>query len=374
VLGASAAGYVSALALAAKGRDVIILDVPGSATESPLADWMPADTFGLCRPLRAVRTAGTDGAFRAVCFYSSDLGRQAAYRQRSIAGYVLRSTALLKALDRAAGAAGVSRLRPRQAVEVHLEEHAVALSAGTRTVRAALLLIARDRPAEVVARLQLPVRAVPTAALTVFGLDAPIGRGKCRGALGGALHVVALSEGERFGMFFTAGPMLHVRIVARAYTASGEHAGPAPPVQPDELAELIGRLQKADMLPPRLELNKAAAALWRPPGGVALELETHLAKRTLLVGTAGGFASALAGQTLDPSIRSALVAADVAERALRSDRPQEVLAEYKTQWRDLLADRIRPTGASLQMLMPMVLANKAMAQRFARALLYGENL
>lgn len=68
------------------------------------------------------------------------------------------------------------------------------------------------------------------------------------------------------------------------------------------------------------------------------------------------------------------MAADVADRALRSSAVQDTLAEYKQQWRGPLADRIRPLGTSLQMLVPMILSNKAMAERFARAILHGENI
>jgi len=364
VLGATAAGYASALTLA-RTHQVVLLDGARSATESPLADWIPADVFGVCPALRRVKTTGTDGAFRAVEFHSAQLDRSASYRSRSAAGYVLRSAKFLKALDQAARRAGVRRVRVHERVEPDLQESAVVLPAGRRTLRASLLLIAQDSPQEVVTALRLPVRSVPTGHLNACGLDLPLPRGRADTPPGSALHVVAVPGGERVGMFFVAGNVLHVRIVS---------AGTSTPAGADELGQLISDLRDAGLVPAKLNLARATAARWRPPGGVALELETHLAKRTLLVGTAGGFAAALAGQTLDASIRSAMVAAEVVAKALKSDRPQEVLADYKSQWRDLLADRIRPTGTSVQMLMPMVLSNEAMAQRFARALLYGDRL
>jgi flavin-dependent dehydrogenase len=365
VLGATAAGYVAALELARQGHSAIVLDVPRSGRESPLADWLPADVFEVCRPLRAVKPAGLEGPFRAIQFHSDQLDREALYRQRATAGFVLRSARLLRALGGAARRAGIDSLRAKQAPRHELQESAVALEVGGQTVRAALLLIAQDSPADVIAGLRLSVRSVPTANLSLCGLDAPMPRGQARRNIGGALHLIAFGRGEQLGMFFAAGAVLHVRII------SGQAQAPA---DVEALSGLIGRLQRGGLLPQTLDLSRAVAAIWRPPGGVALELETHLAKRTLLVGTAGGFASAMTGQTLDPSIRSAMVAADVAARALKASQPQEVLADYKSQWRDVLADRIRPAGTSLQMLMPMVLANKAMAERFARAFLYGENI
>lgn len=374
VLGATPAGYVAAITLAKKGRKVIVLSAPGSATESPLADWIPADVVKACPALRSVRSSGMEAPFRQVQFHSADLEQQAAYRSRTTAGYLLRRSNLLSAFAKAARRAGVDRAELTGPSAVELQESAVAVRA-KRPCQAALLLIAQDRPAEVIARLALPARSVPVGQITVCGLDIPAGRAR----LDKALHVVARPGGaERLGMFFGAGRVLHVRILSIAPAAAGRTAEPAKPASEGQLIEALGQLvaslQGGGLLPARLSLSKATAAIWRPPGGVALELETHLAKRSLLIGTAGGFASAMSGQTLDPSVRSALVAADVVDRALRSKRLQEALAEYKRKWRNKLADRIRAPGTSLKMLLPIVFANKTMANRFARALLYGESL
>jgi flavin-dependent dehydrogenase len=177
--------------------------------------------------------------------------------------------------------------------------------------------------------------------------------------------VVAFGGTDMMGVFFAVGGLLHVRIISAAF---------APPATIDSLVKLISGLQGKDLIEGRLELNKAKAAIWHPPGGMALELEMHTAKRTMLVGTAGGFASATTGQTLDPSVRSALVAADVADKALHSRKVQEAIWQYKNQWREKLAQRIRPSGTSLQMLLPMVLSNKAIMGKFAKAFLYGKSL
>ena len=313
VLGATPAGYVAAITLAKKGRKVIVLSATGSATESPLADWIPADVVKASAALGSVRSSGMEAPFRHVQFHSADLSQQAAYRSRATAGYVLRRSNLLSAFAKAARRAGVDRAELTGASAVELQEGAVAVRA-KRPCQAALLLIAQDRPAEVIARLALPARSVPVGQITVCGLDIPAGRAR----LDKALHVVARPGGaERLGMFFGAGSVLHVRILSIAAPAApGRTTAPAKPASEGQLVEAIGRLvarlQGGGLLPARLSLSRATAAIWRPPGGVARERETHLAKRSLLIGTAGGFASAMSGQMLDASIRSALVAvADV---------------------------------------------------------------
>ncbi|MHC4717447.1 MAG: NAD(P)/FAD-dependent oxidoreductase [Planctomycetota bacterium] len=365
VLGATAAGYVSAITLARMGHSVVLADVPKSPTESPLADWLPADLAADCPAVRAVRSTGMEGPFRGFCFHSADGEREATWRRRTVAGYVVRSANLLSALNRSARSLGVDVRRTGAPVRPDLGEHTVSMTLARRTVRARLLLIAKDGPTQVLAGLHLPTRTVPRAQIAACGLDAPLPRGKIRKDMAEVVHVVAVEGAERLGMFFAAGSVLHVRVV------SGRGSTP---VEASDLSALIARLQQCGLLPTNLDLSRASAALWNPPGGVALDLETLLAKRTLLVGTAGGFVSAVVGQTLDPSIRSAMVAADVAHRALGADQPQDVLAEYKVQWRDPLAERIRPTGTSLQMLMPMVLSNRAMTERFAKTLLSGQSL
>ncbi len=373
VLGATPAGYVAAVTLARWGHEVAVVEAPGSATESPLADWAPGELFRTCRVLKAVRRGGTEAPFRTVHFHSPALDREATYRQRTTAGFFLRRARLAKAMAAHARQAGVRLVRTQAPAGPELEETAVVVGVSPR-IRAGLLLIAQDAPLEAMTTLAMPLRGVPSAGMTVWGVDVPLG-GRRRPPLDDALHAVAFDRADRLGMFFVAGDVLHVRIVAgRTDGGGGEGGRGEAPGGAEALGGLIARLQQAGLLPGRLRLGRASAATWHPPGGAALEMETHLAKRTLLVGTAGGFASAMSGQTIDPSVRSALVAAEVAHRALRSSGVQEALNGYKKQWRDPLADRIRPPGTSLRMLMPMVLSNKAMAARFARALLYGENL
>ncbi|HET6427072.1 MAG TPA: hypothetical protein VFJ30_01590 [Phycisphaerae bacterium] len=365
VLGATAAGYVAATILARAGREVILVDAPGSATESPLADWVPADLVADCRQVRDVRAAGLDEPVRAVCFHGPDLAREATWRQRAVAAYVVRSATLLGALARAAREAGVHAVQTANTARPQLGERAVSLTLDDRSVQAGLLLIAKGAPVEVLTALNLSTRLVSASGIVICGLDAPLPRGAIRKELAGVIHVVAIEGAERLGMFFAAGSVLHVRAIS---------TNDSDPVRGPDLSALISRLQRGGLLPERLDLAKASAAIWRPPGGIALDLETLLAKRTLLVGTAGGFVSAVVGQTIDPSIRSAMIAADVAARAADAAQPQDVLADYKAQWRDAIAERIRPTGTSLRMLMPMVLSNRAMTERFAKTLLTGQNL
>ena len=405
VLGASPAGYVAAITLADEGRRVVLVDAPCSRAESPRSDWIPSDAFAGFPHLKQLTSAVMDAPFKAVQFHSEDLSSHSAYRGRSVLGYRLGAGTLAIALGKIAERCGVRRIGEKAPPRVGLEESGVVL-AGRQTVRASLLLIAQGLPLEAAANLALPLRPAPTPGMSVCALDVPVPGGRAPRNIGGDLHVVAFKNRARLGMFFSAGKVVHVRVVALSNNEAAAGGG-------EELGRLTARLLHGGWLPEKTDLRAAAMSVWRPPGGAALEQEVLLAKRTLLIGTAGGFASALSGQTIDPSVRSAAIAVEVVRRALaKPGSVQEALGEFKTRWRDgdrgshrdlsrletstkregpqsrytgfgdptsrlgtpSLADRIRPPGASLQMLLPMVLSNRAIAAKFARALLYGESL
>jgi hypothetical protein len=134
---------------------------------------------------------------------------------------------------------------------------------------------------------------------------------------------------------------------------------------------MITRLKEAGIFPGTLPLGRARGAVWCPPAAVALEMETHAAKRCLLAGTAGGFVETITGHTLLPSVRSGILAAKTALAALQSKNPQETLMSFKISWRRALANYIRPPNTSPQMLLPLLFANRRIVGKFTRALLYG---
>jgi len=286
------------------------------------------------------------------------------YRARGAAGYFLQSADLCGALRTEARRAGVKVRVSRASPAIQLEEDHVELI-GSSKLRARLLLVAHNHPADVITDLSLPVRNVPRSPMIIAGIDAPLGKKTGPGLLAGALHVVELPDRNELGIFFVTNSVLHARVIS-ASRASGNRAL--------ELSAMLGALQKADILPGDLRLERARGAVWRPPAGVALELETHVAKRCLLTGTAGGFADSITGHTLTPSVRSALLAADVALGAADSDETQNILMRFKNSWRKSLASYLRPPNTSLQMLLPLLFANRRIVSKFTRALLYGENI
>lgn len=363
VLGATPAGLAAAYYLAKKKCDVAVMDAPQQPTESPLADWLPRTFFRISALPRGLLGASKAQPFTRVRFHNAALDKEVEYRARPAAGHFVRMASLVKGLRAMAGKAGVRVVSTSTSPAIRLDEDHVELL-GSRQVRARLLLIAHNRPNDVLGELAMPLRAVPGAPLLVAALDVPLSSRRGR-SLGGTLHVVELPERTELGMFFLTGNVLHLRVISNS-VASGTRAA--------ELSGMLTGLQQANVLPASLSLGRAKGAVWSPPAGVALELETHVAKRCLLTGTAGGFVESITGQSVAPSVRSALLAADTALEALRSANPQGTLMKYKTSWRRSLADYLRPPNTSLHMLLPLLFVNQRIVSKFTRALLYGENI
>lgn len=361
VLGATPAGFAAAVQLAGFGRSVVVVDAPRRSAESPLADWVPRDFFRAGDlPKQLAKRCGAK-PFRRVSFHDASLARSVAHSFRSPAGHFVQSEDLTKALRKAARDAGAQVRNSRSRPAIRLQEDCVILLATTQ-VRCRLLIVAQDRPAEIISDLALPVRNVPHQELLVAGLDIPV-----KDAAGVAdaddLHVVEFPERSEIGLMLVTGSAVHVRVISHS---------PAPGTRAEELSELVAKLQRADILPADLPLSKARGAVWHPPAGAALELESHVAKRCLLTGTGGGFADSITGQTLWPSVGAALLAGRTAHEALDADDVQDKLMDYKTSWRSPLADRLRPPNTSLRMMLPLLFVNKRILPKFTRAMLFGE--
>jgi len=363
VLGATPAGYAAARYLAKNNCDVVLVGAPHPASESPLADWAPGEFFQLPGLPRSL--AGRCGAkgFRRVCYHNAKLDKQVQHVSRKLSGRLLPAGGLLGALRSEAADAGARFRSTSTPPSIQLQEDQVRL-VGTVQVASSLLLIAHSRPHDVLGDLSLPMPTAPRSGLVVVALDVPLGASRARG-LNGALHVVELPERNELGMFFTIDGTLHLRVISKS-TAAGTRV--------EELSAMVGGLQRAGILPARLPLGRARGAVWRPPAGVALELESHVAKRCLLAGTAGGFAGSITGQTIRPSVASALLACEAALAALKAPRVQDTLMRFKAAWRKQLADCLRPPSTSLHMLLPLLFVNHNIVARFTRALLFGESI
>jgi hypothetical protein len=136
-----------------------------------------------------------------------------------------------------------------------------------------------------------------------------------------------------------------------------------------QLASLLEAARAGDILP-----RDCVPQPVEVPGlaGLALELESHVGKRCLVVGEAGGFVSAFSNEGLYPALRSGWLAAQTAARALSAPVLQDELATFSADWRTDLADYLRMPNTDLGLLLPMVFSNPEMSRRMGRAFLLGQ--
>ena len=110
------------------------------------------------------------------------------------------------------------------------------------------------------------------------------------------------------------------------------------------------------------------------PAGVALDLDTLVGKRCVLIGESAGFVSAFSGETIYPCMMSGWMAAEVVGRALAANVLQDELLSFGAAWRGELAEYLRSPNTDLSLLMPLVFDNEQMSKRVARAFLLGRGL
>ena len=364
VLGASPAGCAAASILAAAGLRVALVELPpGSSCESPLADWVPRDFWRLPGVPPATERSCGGSPFRIIRYHDARFARQAQIALRPSGGSLIRHAALAAAMAEGARKAGAKLCRLTERPLIRLCEESVLL-AGRHPLAARILLIAQGAPQDTMSDLSLPVRPHGRSQFVAAGLDVPMPPGRTPKELQATLSLVAGRQRGKMGMFFALGDRLHVRLVWTSPPASAAA----------ELSAFFSELQKAGLAAGDLSLRAAKGAMWRPPAGEALELETHSAKRCLLLGTAGGFADSITGQTLYPSVRSAAIAAKAARAALAAPNPQEPLLHYKNEWREALADGLRPPSTSVDMLLPLLMSNRRLVAKFTRAMLSGQSI
>jgi flavin-dependent dehydrogenase len=141
---------------------------------------------------------------------------------------------------------------------------------------------------------------------------------------------------------------------------------------PALLEEWIHLLKRQQVITPEAHVDLKSLRLADLPLGGAL-MRDVVARRTLLLGPAGGFYSA-SGEDVYPACWSAKYAAEIAARAVKADHPQDALGAYRGRWGATLGDYLRGPQQNLRFLLPLMYKNPVMTDRLAEAILLGRSL
>lgn len=361
VVGAGPAGATVALKLARQQHRVVLIDRAKYPRKVPCAGWVSAKVQPLLGELGLAGDEARLRPFTQVAFYNSDLSKKALPKFASPPGFLVDRAAFDHWLVEAAVAAGVTFVEGQAVAAVSLRENTVrAISEKGKEIRGELLVLAAGRGTPLLDGLGLGVLSQPVGYWVAQVETAKAGRG---GPPTVAV-ILGLTRTGGFGMVVAS---------ERSATVGVHLPGDRQEVIP-QLVALCKRVVGAGVLEVDLTRQAASAPVLAAPLAVGLAMDTHVAKRALIVGDAGGFVSALSGEGIYPAMWSASLAADVLHRALRSSSPQDVLIEFDRDWRTTMADYLRFPNTDAQYLLPLIFSNQPIADRMGAAFFSGENI
>ncbi len=360
--GGGPAGVTAAAALARRGRSVLLLEDERPA--GPGLDWLSPPAVAALAELGVDGQARSDQRLACLTFVSEDFARHAAVLLDDVAVHVVNRPRLVSALTAAAEQAGATiRRGSAQAVEVG-EDGVHGRDAEGREFAGRLTLLASGPQSAAARRLGLPrqVSGPPLLRAHACWPRRP-DRGSRSDQAG--LTVMLADATARVACLILQSPA-EVSFSVLSDGPGEQLAG--------QFAAFVDRAARAGLLE-------------RPPGKAvpaptvhtlmevcALDMDTHVGKHGLLIGSAGGFVSPHSGEELWPAVHSALLAAQVADQTLDADMPQDALSAFDHLWRTRLAAGLGWPQTNLQLVLPLVFTNQPMAGRLAESLLVGRGL
>lgn len=355
VVGGGPAGAVAALRAAQHQANVLLVEREKLPATHAWAGWLGPAGAALCKECGlSPRKAGATELV-GLRLHSWDLTRTARVADPDLRGWLVDRVAFGQALLKQAVGAGADNLYRVEVQDLHLgEDRAVLHLSGGRDVAAKVVLIAdgvtspTGRMANLVCAAQQP--AVPRAVFVNY---------ETKDKATELDVVIGASRAGQLATIVRLGSLVCLSLVTRVTE---------PPIE-QQFREFCDNAVRHGLLPAGVPAEPLQRLC---PGGVALDMDTHVGKRCLLIGEAGGFVAAFSNEGIYPAMRSGWIAADTALRALQAEVLQDELASFGVAWRGELADYLRMPNTDLSLLVPLVFNNEQMSRRIARAFLLGQ--
>ena len=358
--------------LARKERSVLLVERGPLRRRDTQTAWVSAAAVPLLEAVGLDRKAVLDRPFTDLTFYNADLSKTAKPALASPAGYLVDRAAFDHALVQAAVKAGAKLRKDWPVAQIGLYEDQIEAKSGDgESLRGRVLVAAVGYGSDLAGRLHRsgkpPAPAVWTAQVeaTLKGPAKSKSKSKPKPKPEASVSVVlGLNRAGAFGLVMTTETRLAIAI----------GAGGGPQEVTRLFTDLCQRLAAGEVVPIDLSSEAARADVHPSPAGIALEMDTHVAKHTLIIGEAGGFVGAASNEGIYPAMWSAQLAAEVVHEALDSKHSQDVLMQFDSRWRMSMAEYLRPPNTDIQFLLPLIFSNQPMANRMGAAFFAGENI
>jgi flavin-dependent dehydrogenase len=355
IMGGGAAGSVAALRAAQNEATALVVEQEAPPQAGPSVGWLGPAGVALCEACGVSARKVGAGQFKGLRLRSWDLKRSTLVDNPELCGWLVDRAALDAALLRRAKGAGAHALRGVALRGLDLAEDRVVLHFGDGRTAAGRIMLLAEGAASSAARMAnlIPAAQMRDLARCMFvEYEAKAKDTRLEVAVGA-------NRAGQLATVMRVGKTVSLVITTRAADV---------PVEQQFRAFCDGALQ-AGLLPEGVPAEPREGL---SPGGVALDMDTHVGKRCLLIGEAGGFVAAFSHEGVYPAMRSGWIAADTALRALSAPVVQDELASFGAVWRRELADYLRMPNTDLSLLVPLVFNNAQMSRRVASAFLLGQ--
>ena len=365
IIGAGPAGATAARLLAKAGASVALVDREKFPREKCCAGWLSALAFKEFPELAARQGAFVECAFSGLVFHSPDLEATAEWSDSAPVGYQVSRAKLDAALVDMAREAGAEVILGEAASEITESGAGVSVKLASGRALEAKILIGADGANSLVARsVGLMAEIAPADMIGSINECFEIGEAAVEKLYGPARPIhVAIAYNFLAGYAWAFPKRSSVALGLGGKGLSAEKTRP-------RFKEFISDAQRIGLIPPGSASKACGGGII--PAGVALKAKSHVSRRTMLVGDAGGFVASASGEGIYPGMLSARIAAEVALKALAASDVSSALSEFNAAWRARMEKFLAMPNVNLQMMLPMIFSDKRVAAKFARAFLFGE--
>ncbi len=362
VIGAGPAGAAAAVLLAGHQQRVVLVDEKKFPRKGASYGWLNTRAASVLQGLGPNVERHLEQGFTNVIFHNADFSKTAKPNFEEAAGFLIDRVSFTNDFVAAAIKAGATAKFGAAVSDIKLLENSVRLIVeGGEAVESRLLVLASGRGGVLLDRAGF-TREGGASAMWTAQVD-----GELKKPTTDEPRVIVVLGTDKLGSFGIC--CLRGRHVSISINWLGEKS--------DAITALITICKLAyerQVLPADFSVQAAGAELVRSPASLALDMDTHVGKHSLVIGEAGGFVSAASNEGIYPGMWSAQIATDVLLTALKGRQSQDELMAFDAAWRMQMADYLRSPNTDHQFLLPLIFSNQPMADRMGAAIFSGENI